>query len=118
MADVFGDVVLVGILVVAASGFVEDFQGKVGSRRSDFSSRYITVANINYGMVGIREVVQDDFAVFTKNGLEKVNKRYIALDGGVHALPRLIVSAIKIVSWQMNFNNILSNSGGSLFADV
>ena len=78
MADVFGDMVLVGILVVAASGLVEDLQGKVGSRRSDFSSRYIAVANINHGMVGIREVVQDDFAVFTKNGFEKVDKRYIA----------------------------------------
>lgn len=50
----------------------------------DLTAAHDAVANIDDGVVGIREIVQDDFAVLTEYLLQEIDHRQKAAYGLVH----------------------------------
>lgn len=51
---------------------------------ADFTAAHDAVANIDDGVVGIREIVQDDLAVLTEYLLQEIDHRQKATYGLVH----------------------------------
>lgn len=69
---------------VAIPGVVHDLERQVGGGTADLATAHDAVANIDDGVVGIREIVQHDFAVFAEYLLQKIDHRQKATYGLVH----------------------------------
>lgn len=69
---------------VAILGVVHDLERQIGGGTADLAAAHDTVADIDDGVVGIREIVQDDFAVLTEYLLQEIDHRQKATYGLVH----------------------------------
>ena len=63
---------------------MHDLECQIGGRTADLATAHDTVANIDDGVVGIREIVQHDFAVFAEYLLQEIDHRQKATYGLVH----------------------------------
>ena len=63
---------------------MHNLERKIGSGSANLAAAHDTVANIDDGVVGIREIVQDDFAVFAEYLLQEIDHRQKAAYGLVH----------------------------------
>ena len=69
---------------VAILGVVHDLECQIGGGAADLAAAHDAVANIDDGVVGIREIVQHDFAVLTEYLLQEIDHRQKATYGLVH----------------------------------
>ena len=69
---------------VAILGVVHDLECQIGGGTADLTAAYDAVANIDDGVVGIREIVQHDFAVFAEYLLQEIDHRQKTTYGLVH----------------------------------
>ena len=69
---------------VAILGVVHDLERQIGGGTADLAATHDAVANIDDGVVGIREIVQHDLAVLTEYLLQKIDHRQKAAYGLVH----------------------------------
>ena len=63
---------------------MHDLECQIGGGTADLAAAHDAVANIDDGVVGIREIVQHDFAVFAEYLLQKIDHRQKAAYGLVH----------------------------------
>ncbi len=69
---------------VAILGVVHDLERQIGGGTADLTAAHDAVANIDDGVVGIREIVQHDLAVLTEYLLQEIDHRQKATYGLVH----------------------------------
>ena len=63
---------------------MHDLERQIGGGTADLAATHDAVANIDDGVVGIREIVQHDLAVLTEYLLQKIDHRQKAAYGLVH----------------------------------
>ena len=69
---------------IAIFTIVHDLECQIGGGTADLTAAHDAVANIDDGVVGIREIVQHDFAVLTEYLLQEIDHRQKAAYGLVH----------------------------------
>ena len=65
-------------------GVVHNLERQIGGGTADLAAAHDAVADIDDGMVDIREIVQHDLAVLTENLLQEIEHRQKATYGLVH----------------------------------
>ena len=69
---------------VAILGVVHDLECQIGGGTADLAAAHDAVADIDDGVVGVREIVQHDFAVFAEYLLQEIDHRQKATYSLVH----------------------------------
>ena len=63
---------------------MHDLERQIGGGTADLAAAHDAVANIDDGVVDVREIVQDDLAVLTEYLLQEIDHRQKATYGLVH----------------------------------
>ena len=63
---------------------MHDLECQIGGGTADLAAAHDAVANVDDGVVDVREIVQDDLAVLTEYLLQEIDHRQKATYGLVH----------------------------------